>query len=239
VTKRINLISGPRNISTALMYSFAHRNDTHVVDEPMYAYYLHKSGADHPGRRDILNALPSTIEEVKEHYLFQEVQKDIYFIKGMAKHYVELDFSFLLELDNLFLIRDPAQLIVSFQKVIPNPKMTDIGLKKEWELFEFLQSNGSKPVVLDSNALLDNPEKGLQKLCQSLEIPFSERMLQWEKGPISEDGVWAPYWYSTVHKSDKFGEPNRTIPKIPKALTDLYEESLYYYKKLHAHHLLN
>ena len=33
----INLISGPRNVSTALMYSFAQRSDTSVVDEPFYA----------------------------------------------------------------------------------------------------------------------------------------------------------------------------------------------------------
>ena len=239
MTTRINLISGPRNISTALMYSFANRSDTHVVDEPMYAYYLHKSGADHPGRDDILKALPSSIEDVKANYLFQEVKEDIYFIKGMAKHYVELDYSFLLDLKNLFLIRDPAQLIVSFQKVIPNPKMADIGLKKEWELFEFLQSKGNQPIVLDSNAILENPKQGLEALCQSLDIPFSNRMLQWKKGPIPEDGIWAPHWYSTVHQSTKFGEPSRFKPEIPKTLSSLYEESLYYYKKLHAHHLLN
>ena len=40
-TKRINLISGPRNISTALMYSFANREDTEVVDE--LVTHLHKS----------------------------------------------------------------------------------------------------------------------------------------------------------------------------------------------------
>jgi len=36
---RINLWSSPRNVSTALMYSFAQRLDTTVVDEPLYAYY--------------------------------------------------------------------------------------------------------------------------------------------------------------------------------------------------------
>ena len=36
----INLISGPRNVSTALMYSFAQRNDTNYYDEPFYGYYL-------------------------------------------------------------------------------------------------------------------------------------------------------------------------------------------------------
>ena len=38
--KIINLISGPRNLSTALMYSFSRRPDTKVIDEPFYAHYL-------------------------------------------------------------------------------------------------------------------------------------------------------------------------------------------------------
>ena len=61
---RINLISGPRNISTALMYSFASRSDTMVVDEPMYAYYLSQVDIDHPGQDEIMKALPKDIETV-------------------------------------------------------------------------------------------------------------------------------------------------------------------------------
>ena len=47
--KKICLWSGPRNISTALMYSFAQRDDTRVVDEPLYGHYLLKLGL---GTRD-------------------------------------------------------------------------------------------------------------------------------------------------------------------------------------------
>ena len=35
---RINMISGPRNISTAMMSSFRSRADTSVFDEPLYAH---------------------------------------------------------------------------------------------------------------------------------------------------------------------------------------------------------
>ena len=48
--KIINLISGPRNLSTALKYSFAQRPDTKVIDEPIYAHYLLSTGISHPGR---------------------------------------------------------------------------------------------------------------------------------------------------------------------------------------------
>jgi len=55
--KTICLWSGPRNVSTALMYSFAERPDTCVVDEPLYGHYLRVSGADHPGRSEVLQAM--------------------------------------------------------------------------------------------------------------------------------------------------------------------------------------
>jgi hypothetical protein len=51
---RINSISGPRNISTAMMYSFAQREDTIVMDEPFYAFYLKSTGAIHPGKDEVL-----------------------------------------------------------------------------------------------------------------------------------------------------------------------------------------
>ena len=59
--KIINLISGPRNLSTALMYSFSRRPDTTVIDEPFYAHYLSTTGIDHPGREDTLKFMSADI----------------------------------------------------------------------------------------------------------------------------------------------------------------------------------
>ena len=58
LTKRICLWSGPRNISTALMYSFSQRNDTKVFDEPLYAHYLNSTMAYqyHPGANEVLES---------------------------------------------------------------------------------------------------------------------------------------------------------------------------------------
>ena len=233
MTTRINLISGPRNISTALMYAFANRTDTAVVDEPMYAYFLQLTGDEHPARVAILESQPQHMDQVKQQLIFNQVESPIYFIKGMAKHYVDVDYHFLLDLKNVFLIRNPAQLISSFVKVIPNPQMRDIGLKREWEIYKYLKEAGQSPIVLDSNDVLANPQAGLATLCQHLDIPFSERMLSWPKGPIEEDGVWAPHWYANVHASTGFAQQNTSEPKITDNLQGLYQESLYYYDKLY------
>ena len=53
-TLRLCVWSGPRNVSTALMYSFAQRADARVVDEPLYAHYLRVTGSAHPDREAIL-----------------------------------------------------------------------------------------------------------------------------------------------------------------------------------------
>jgi len=232
-TKRINLISGPRNISTALMYSFANRPDTDVVDEPMYAYYLAETGIQyHPATDAILKALPQKLETVLEALFFQELDWPVYFIKGMAHHYLEMDLSFLLKLKNVFLIRDPYQLITSFSKVIQNPTLEDIGLKREWELCNYLLDNGKHPIVLDSNVVLSNPKLELEKLCSKLDIPFYNEMLNWETGPIPQDGVWAKYWYASVWKSTCFQKQKSSTDKMPERFNSLYEESLVYYNLL-------
>ena len=55
-TTRICLWSSPRNISTAMMYSFAQRPDAIVFDEPLYAHYLRVTGVVHPGQEEILKS---------------------------------------------------------------------------------------------------------------------------------------------------------------------------------------
>ena len=230
--KRINLISGPRNISTALMYSFGNRTDTSIIDEPMYAYYLNQTGRVHPGRDEIIESLPTDLEEVIDKLMSKAIDTPYYFIKGMAHHYLDIDLSFILNFENVILIRDPKKLIFSFSKVIPEPKMSDIGIKREFELYHYLISKGKDPVVLDSGEVLVDPESVLKKLCKKLEIPYSTSMLSWEKGTRPEDGVWAKYWYSNVHKSTGFQKNMTKNVELPTDLIPLYEESIPYYQEL-------
>jgi hypothetical protein len=51
---RVEMWSGPRNISTAVMRAFENRPDTVVVDEPLYAAYLSRTGIDHPAREAVI-----------------------------------------------------------------------------------------------------------------------------------------------------------------------------------------
>ena len=46
--------SGPRNISTALMYSWRERSDFSVLDEPFYAFNMTLDTRGHPGTDEVI-----------------------------------------------------------------------------------------------------------------------------------------------------------------------------------------
>ena len=133
--KRISVWSGPRNISTALMYSFAQRQDTQVFDEPLYGYYLKhsKANAYHPGAEDILNTMETDGRKVVEMMLTTS-EKPVLFFKNMTHHILTLDCSFMKGITNVILTRDPKEMLPSFDKVISNPSMDDVGYKLHLDL---------------------------------------------------------------------------------------------------------
>ena len=81
-----------------------------------------------------------------------------------------------------------------------------------------------------------NPKKILKLLCKQLSIPYSKFMLNWEKGPIKEDGIWAKYWYHGVHNSEGF-LPYKKKKYFPYKFNDLLNQCQPYYKFLLNHAL--
>ena len=231
MVKRINLWSSPRNISTALMYSFAQRKNTQVIDEPFYAYYLTHTERelDHPGTEQVLKSLPHGFEDVLTNILFHDYDKPVVVFKQMTHHLIERNYDFMLDMENVLLIRDPAEIIHSYSKVIKQPVMDDIGVEQQLELFDFLVSQDALTAVIDTNELLKNPPKVLSGLCNALGIPFDEAMLSWKPGPRPEDGTWAPYWYENVHKSTGFGPPKTKKIELKGSLQSLEKECQPYY----------
>jgi hypothetical protein len=226
----INLISGPRNISTALMYSFAQRADTTVLDEPFYAVYLSKSNADHPGRDLVLKSQSTSEEEVRS--MIERSQDSVVFIKNMAHHMEVLSSPWIKGAVNVFLIRDPKQIIASYAEVIDTPVMRDIGIEYQHQLFEALIRRHENFAVVDSGLLLQDPPKVLEKLCNRCAIGFDPKMLAWPTGPKSYDGVWAPFWYDNVHRSSGFQKQQTSSREFPNHLEGLYAQAKRYYEKL-------
>ena len=208
----INLWSGPRNVSTALMYSFAQRADCAVVDEPLYGHYLRETGAKHPGDAEVMEAVNCDGNAVMRSLLEPDDGNgsQLLFIKHMAHHLVELDMWFLDGTQNTFLIRDPREMLPSLTVQLPGACLVDTGLKTQWLLYEELLEKGQSPSIVDSRELLLDPPGVLQQFCNQLDIDFTTAMLSWPAGGSSADGVWAKHWYHAVHKSTEFA---RYVPK--------------------------
>ena len=236
MTSAICLWSGPRNVSTALMYSFAQRDDVAVIDEPLYGHYLRVSGADHPGRDEILGAMNCDGDAVMRELLERQASnpRPRLFIKHMAHHLLSLDLGFLAQTSNVFLIRDPQEMLQSLTIQLPKANLADTGLRQQWELFIELRDSGQSPAILDSRELLLDPPGVIRRLCDHVGLQFTTNMLQWEQGARAEDGIWAPHWYDAVHKSTGFA-PYRAKSGFPDRLRPLLDECQPWYDKLFEH----
>lgn len=232
--KCIQLWSGPRNVSTALMYSFAQRSDMAVWDEPLYAYYLLETGISHPGRAETLAAHEADGEQVIAQMLHGKRSEPYLFCKQMGHHLVDLRRDWLEDCENIFLIRHPGEVINSFSKVIPHPDLRDIGIAHQWELFQQLQERGHRPLVLEGNEILKNPEKILSAACEQMGIGFDPAMLSWQAGARPEDGAWAKYWYSGVHMSTGFAPYTPKSREVREDLGALLASAMEPYEQLLA-----
>ena len=245
---RLAVWSGPRNISTALMRSWSSRADTAVVDEPLYAHYLTtldpEKRALHPGADEILASQPTDWRTVSG-TLTGPVPwgKQVWYQKHMAHHItdamradMEADLdrgedarAWIRSLANVFLIRDPAEMITSFIKVIDNPTPADLGLPQQVRLFDrlhahCLEKGGTPPPVFDAADILQDPEAGLTAMCEAVGVAFDPAMLTWPAGTHPDDGVWAPHWYASVNASTGFAPHTPKDEPVPDRLKGVLTE---------------
>ncbi len=235
---RIAMWSGPRNISTAMLRSWGSRADTAVVDEPLYGFYLkERPEVDHPGRDEVIASMETDWQRVAA-ALTGPVpgEKAVWYQKHMAHHLLpQVEREWIGQLMNCFLIRDPARVLASLSKVMPNPGLRDLGLAQQVELFRAERIRiGRRPPVLDAADVLRDPGRVLAALCAALGIRFDTGMLTWAPGRRPTDGVWGKWWYREVEKTTGFTPDVKGIGEVelPPRLRGVYEECLPLYREL-------
>lgn len=241
MSKIIAMWSGPRNLSTALMRSFGNRRDVAaVMDEPFYAAYLQATGKQHPMRDEVIASQPTNWQEVADGCRAR-MGEGLVYQKHMSPHMLEgWDWGWTFELCNCFLIRNPERVVASFIDRMPSAQFADLGFQQQAELFDRLSdSNGAAPPVLDSDAILANPDTTLRCLCRALAIDWDEGMLQWAPGPRDYDGVWASHWYSSVHKSTGFAETRYEKKELTDDARRLVDRARPFYEKLSGYSVTN
>lgn len=227
----IALWSGPRNVSTALMYSFGNRGDCRIIDEPLFGHFLSSTGASRPSREEALGVMSTDALAVLEDMKDRQ-GRELVFSKNIANHIEGLDYKLLDNFRNFILIREPAAVINSYVKQVRQPDMLDLAYLHQLQIAEKIRAGGSKLIVVDSDELRNKPSQVLRKLCSSLDIGFTEKMLNWPAGPRAEDGVWARYWYHRVHESTGFTPLPKGKVKIHPEYEGLYRQCLELYNEI-------
>ncbi len=232
---RIAMWSGPRNLSTAMMYAFAARGDCAVWDEPFYASYLAATGTPHPMRDEVIAAGDTDAGRVGAACAGPIPDgKPLFYQKHMTLHMIpEFDRGFMRDVTNVFLIRHPARVVASYAKKREGPVLADIGFVQQAELFDQVADRlGHAPPVLDSADVRADPRAALTRLCGALGIGFTDRMLNWPSGPKAYDGVWAPHWYGAVHRSTGFEAAEGPLHDLTEDYARLADQALPYYEHL-------
>ena len=226
----------PRNLSTALMRSFENRTDTAVIDEPFYAHFLKQTNLNHPGRNEIISTLDSNWDNI----VFKITgpipeNKSIWYQKHMAQHNLEgCDLNWIKSFHNCILIRDPKYVIPSYNKEYSLSDEKLLGYCQQLNLIRILEDKeGITPPIFDATDILEKPEQALKKICISVGIRFSQKMLKWPKGKRKSDGIWAKYWYRNVENSSGFQPFQKKNIGIDKKLIPLYDKCLADYNSMY------
>jgi hypothetical protein len=222
------------------MRSWENRPDTFVCDEPLYAHYLLATGADHPGREEVIAAHETDWRKVAS-WLTGPVPggKAVFYQKHMAHHLLPgIDRGWMEALTHVFLIRHPRDVIVSYLKKNPHLGIRDTGFPQQAALFDWARGlSGRTPPVVDAADILADPRRALSLLCAAVGLPFLDTMLAWRQGPRPTDGIWAKHWYAEVERATGFAAPAPRDEPVPRGFEALLAECMELYEPLHSHRL--
>ena len=240
-TIRIAMWSGPRNISTAMMRSFAARPDCSVSDEPFYGAYLRDTGEPQPLADEIIADMNCDWDEVAVTMRGPAPGgAAIWYQKHMPHHMVgPVDIHDFPDHVHAFLIREPERVIASYAVKRVAVKFDDLRYDRQLEYFEWARSQtGTVPAVIDSTAFLANPAGHLEALCEKLGIAWTAKMLRWQPGIQETDGIWASHWYDKVAASGGFGPAPDRAPELSGETAELADRCRPYYEAMREHAIL-
>jgi hypothetical protein len=224
-----------------MMRAWENRPDAIVWDEPLYAWYLERTGIDHPMRDEILAAHDADLGRVIQRATRDPLPegRTVFYQKHMTHHVLpEADRAWTDDLVNGFLIRDPREMLLSYVQKRHSVTMADLGWEQQVEIFDRVRAHtGRVPPVIDGRDVLENPEPALRALCAALGVPFHPARLRWPAGPRDTDGVWADHWYDSVRASTGFGPYRPRTGELSAELLELAQACEPHYRRLHEHRL--
>jgi hypothetical protein len=193
------LWSPPRCRSTAFLRMMHERGDHTVVHEP-FSHLLdfgeaEVRGEKHTDERGLMDALLAL------------AGRGPVFVKDTTDfHYPGLLTAddFLRTATHTIIVRHPREAIASHYRLNRGLTRDEIGFARVREIYEAVQRAGGRPVVVDSDDLIDRPEETVRAYCAAVGIAFRREALSWSATVLP---AWrrTMRWHSEVSASTGIG----------------------------------
>ena len=192
----------PRSASTAFERIMRERGDLDVLHEPfMYDFYLNNStrmfanfepDPDHP----------TDYAAIREMLLERSARGSV-FLKDMAYYVVETlpsDPELLGAIQHAFLIRDPAESILSYHKRDPDFAIEEVGLEAQWRLYQAIRDAGYDAKIIQSSDLRASPKQTMASYWQWSGLPQQPNALRWD-ATVPEGWETVAAWHTETIES--------------------------------------
>jgi hypothetical protein len=222
----------PRSLSTAFERVMRERGDLQAVHEPfMYDYYITKGNRLYP-HFEPSPEHPQSYREIRA-MLLGLAEKGPVFLKDMA-YYVVPEIADDLELmgcmKHAFLVRDPAEALVSYAKLDPDFTLEEAGFEAQWWLYSWLKENGCDPFVIPAQAVQLDPAGTMSRYWSHVGLCDAPHALEWDAS-VPEGWEHVSGWHRDTITSGAI-RPPETGRDYQAELRKLGEKYLAY----HAHH---
>lgn len=235
--------SCPRSRSTALLRSFAQRNDCTVFDEPFVpAYVKLVAEPDYPYRDEIIAAYDCDVESIIDRLSAPLPEGAIAVQKHITRNILPQFGTSWYPEHSVVLIREPRDIVESLYRLRGRQVSPEhVGMGSLYHTFQRVREvSGSAPLVIHSDDLAERPQVTLTRICEKLSAPFSESMLKWNRG-LADSGIGLAggpkieeEWYKSVSNSTSFYRKQEKLP-LPDDLRWMVDDCLPVYEELLAH----
>lgn len=223
--------------STAFLRMMIERDDVYVIHEPLVTLLDH-------GQVDVPDGSGGIIKLKSEREFFAHLRQlsktKTVFFKDTVEHRYNYLFDHPEDIANLvhtFIVRDPKQAISSIYKLKPNISNSQVGYEHLYEIFtQVEQISKNKPIVMEADRLVKDPEHVIKQFCKHAGIPFDPTALHWNAGTQPH---WekTQRWHEDVSYSQGFEDRDNFYEETidnNQMLNGFYRYHYPFYKKLAA-----
>ncbi len=217
------------------------RGDLDVLHEPfMYDYYLNQNSrifADftpEPGH-------PTHYAAIRD-MIMDKARAGPVFFKDMA-YYVTAtlpgDAAFRDAIQHGFLLRHPAESILSYAKRDPDFTCEEVGIEAEWTLYQSLEAAGHDPVVILSDDLRADPRATMRRYWARAGLADCPDALAWD-GAVPQGWESVQKWHGDVLASGGIRPPegprdySAEVTALGKPYAEYLAHQLPFYENLRA-----